>query len=405
MQIWIMTDKKHKKPLSLYIHIPFCKKRCSYCDFNTYAGFEEYMDVFSEGVQFELELFAQKFRDDFVVKTVFFGGGTPTVMSPGYFASILKSISKNFSVSDWLEVTCEGNPNNINKDYCSELIKMGINRLSIGMQSSDDHELKILDRMHNHQVVINAVHDAKSVGFRNINLDLIYGIPTQSMKTFNQSIDAALDLKPQHLSIYGLSLAQSTPLFQRIQKGELPELENDQSGEMYEWVMDYMPKFRFEQYEISNWALENYSHDYRCMHNIQYWKNLDYLGIGPGAHSYVNGWRWCNVDPIPMYVENLRNIIEKDGFSHGAIKDSHQLGKMDIIKETMMMGLRLVRSGVNIEEMNKRFSIDLLEIYERQVEKLLQLKLIKVGQIHDSSYIWLTKKGRMLGNQVFLEFI
>ncbi|MDO9546428.1 MAG: hypothetical protein Q7J07_06730, partial [Pelolinea sp.] len=239
----------------------------------------------------------------------------------------------------------------------------------------------------------------------NINLDLIFGIPTQTLESFKISIQEAISLEPQHLSIYGLALEESTQLAKNIQMGLVPEIDDDLAAEMYEWVMKALPAAGFEQYEISNWAIVDNSVDYRCVLNIQYWRNEDYLGIGAGAHSYVGNRRWRNVNLIPNYLSGMNNHNKSIEFGHNAILECNQLEKIDIIKETMMMGLRLTDEGVNLKQFRDRFSVEIEALYTAQINKLCSFRLLEYAVYQGSKVLRLTKKGRALGNQVFLEFV
>ncbi len=394
-----------KISLSVYIHIPFCRKRCGYCDFNTYAGLDHLLEKYVGCILKEIGIFSKSYNSDHFVQTIYFGGGTPTIMPVSFFAKIIDTISNHFSTSEILEISSEGNPIGLDLDYLSGLYDAGINRLSIGMQSADKNDLEILGRSQNLEDVSQAVLNAKNAGFENISLDLIYGIPTQTLRSFELSVKSAVSFRPQHLSIYGLSLEPSTPLAQKIQGGYIPEVNEDIAGDMYAWVMDKMPTIGYQQYEISNWALENNEFDFRSFHNLQYWKNRDYLGIGAGAHSFMVNRRWRNTKLIQDYIGSITKDKPSFEFGHAAIAENKQLSKMDIIKETLMMGLRLTEEGIDTEQFTKRFSLKIEDVYFNQIEKLIALDLIEYIILNESKILRLTKRGRMVGNQVFLEFI
>jgi oxygen-independent coproporphyrinogen-3 oxidase len=397
-----MSDKKS---LSIYIHIPFCRKRCGYCDFNTYTGLYHLLEKYVDCVLQEIAIFSTLYNSDHFVQTIYFGGGTPTIMPVSFFAKIINTISNHFPMSEILEISSEANPIELDLDYLFGLHDAGINRLSIGMQSAVKKELEILERLQNPEGVSKAVLNAKNAGFKNISLDLIYGIPTQTLMSFELSIESAVSLKPQHLSIYGLSLEPSTPLAQKIKKGHIPEVDEDTAGDMYAWVIDRMHTMGYKQYEISNWSLENNDFDFRCFHNLQYWKNRGYLGIGAGAHSFIEGRRWSNTKLIQNYIGSINKEKLSSEFGHAAIAEQKQLSEMDVIKETLMMGLRLTEEGINTEQFKRRFSLKIEDIYFDQIKKLMALGLIEYKTYNGSRILRLTKKGRMFGNQVFLEFI
>ena len=397
-----MSDKK---PLSIYIHIPFCRQRCEYCDFNTFVELDHLLEKYVDCVVEEITIFSTLFNCDHYVKTIYFGGGTPTIMPVSFYVKIITAISNHFSMAEILEISSEANPMGLDLDYLFGLHDAGINRLSIGMQSAFKNELEVLGRLQNPEDVSQAVLNAKNARFKNISLDLIYGIPMQTLRSFELSVKSALSLEPQHLSIYGLSLEPSTLLAQKIQKGLIPEVNEDTAGDMFAWVMENMLTLGFKQYEISNWAFEEDDIDFRCLHNLQYWKNSAYLGIGAGAHSFIGSCRWSNTNLIQNYIGSISKKIPSSEFGHAAIVEQKQLCKMDIIKETLMMGLRLTEVGINTEQFTKRFSLKIEDIYFHQIEKLVNLNLIEYITFDKSKNIRLTKKGRMFGNQVFLEFI
>ena len=394
-----------KKPLSVYIHIPFCKKRCGYCDFNTFVGLDHLLAKYVDCVLQEIAIFSTMFNCDHFVQTIYFGGGTPTIMPVSLYAKIINTISNHFSMAEILEISSEANPIELDLEYISGLHDAGINRLSLGMQSAVEEELEILGRLQHLEDVSQTVLNSKNAQINNLNIDLIYGIPTQTLRSFELSVESAVSLQPQHLSIYGLSLEQSTPLAQKIQKGQIPEINEDTAGDMYAWLMERMNGMGFRQYEISNWVLKNNDIDFRCFHNLQYWKNRDYLGIGTGAHSFIENRRWSNTNLIQNYIGSISKNKPSSEFGHAAIAENKQLSKIDIIKETLMMGLRLTEEGINTEQFKNRFSLKIEDIYFDQIEKLIVLGLIEYIIFNKSRILRLTKKGRMLGNQVFLEFI
>lgn len=362
---------------------------------------KEYVDAVIK----ELACCSVMYSSDHIVRTIYFGGGTPTILPEAAYNKIIHSVKNYFQVIDEAEISSEANPANLGISYLSRLHNAGINRLSIGMQSALENELAILGRSQKLSDVKQAVRNAKAAGIDSINLDLIFGIPTQTLQSFALSIKEAVLLEPHHLSIYGLALGESTQLAKNIQMGLTPEIDEDAAGNMYEWVMNTLPSNKFKQYEISNWALVNEKIDYRCAHNIQYWRNGDYLGIGAGAHSFVKKYRWHNVYSIPEYISGLKEDPKNSDFGHNAVAECSQLEKIDIIKETMMMGLRLTEEGVNLAQFKDRFSIEIEILYKAQIEKLVNFGLIEYTVYQDSDVLRLTKKGRSVGNQVFLEFI
>src|SRR6266508_3801388 len=280
---------------SLYFHIPFCTHRCAYCDFNTYAGQEDlipaYVDALIREIEFVGSQPTQLFNDPTTVQTIFFGGGTPSLLSPEQFEAIFKSIHANFNLTDNIEITIEANPGTVSYENLSELRRIGINRISYGVQSANTEELRRLERAHNFFDVIEAVTSARKAEFGNLNLDLIYGLPEQTLQTWQTTVQRILDLHPEHISAYALTLEHGTPFGRWSSKGLLPLPDPDLAAEMYEWLSETLVATDYVQYEISNWAKP--SHE--CRHNLQYWRGLPYLAFGAGGHGYANGYRYSNV--------------------------------------------------------------------------------------------------------------
>lgn len=359
------------------------------------------MPGYVRGLETEIKHFSHPLREDYAIQTIFFGGGTPSLIPARYIGSILSTVRECFDVGEDPEISMEANPNGLSSGYLSEIRKHGINRVSIGMQSAITLELAILDRQHTMEDVQSAVMETKEAGIRNINLDLMFGIPHQSLPSLRESVNRALELQPHHLSVYGLSLHEGTALIRKIETGAVEAIDEDLAGDMYAWLMDYLPEQGFDQYEISNWSAGG---NFLCQHNLQYWLNLDYLGIGAGAHSYVGAHRWSNVLGIQAYTQALEENPAGE-FFHRAVDEQIHLELMDSIKETMMMGLRLTEMGVGLQTFSDRFSLNLLDLYQENISRLLDLQLVELIVVKGEKSLRLTKKGRMFGNQVFLEFI
>src|SRR5215207_10312909 len=294
-------------PFSLYFHIPFCTHRCAYCDFNTYAGQEELIPGYVEALLREIEFVGQQTTQlankATTVHTIFFGGGTPSLLSPRQFETIFKAIRTNFVRTDDAEITIEANPGTVSYENLLELRKIGINRISYGVQSANAEELRMLERAHDFFDVIEAVTSARKAGFENLNLDLIYGLPEQTLQTWQTTVKRILDLHPEHISAYALTLEHGTPFGRWSSKGLLPLPDPDLAAEMYEWASETFEANGYIQYEISNWAKPGHE----CRHNLQYWRGRPYLAFGAGAHGYANGYRYSNVLRIKTYIERLAN--------------------------------------------------------------------------------------------------
>jgi oxygen-independent coproporphyrinogen III oxidase len=388
---------------SLYLHIPFCRHRCSYCDFNTYAGLDSLIPEYVEAMCIEIEQLALSAGERLPVHTIFFGGGTPSLLPSQEFARIMGTIDDSFDLQPRLEATLEANPGTVSFEYLRELRALGINRISLGMQSADLEELHLLEREHDFKDVIQAVDWARAAGFSNLNLDLIYGLPLQRLETWEKSLDKAIALNPEHLSLYALTIEHGTPLKQWVGKGLVQELDPDLSADMYEFSSEKLEASGFQQYEISNWASTSPAGGIlSCRHNIQYWRNLPYLGVGAGAHGFAAGIRTANVLSPAAYIKRCHEG-KQDLFPRTpAVVEATPVDKQAEMGETMMMGLRLTREGVSDKNFARRFGISLRDAYGREINRLLKLELL---EWENEDTLRLTPRGRLLGNQVFMEFI
>ena len=351
------------------------------------------------------------------VHTIFFGGGTPSLLSPKQFEAILKSIRYHFSLTDDAEITIEANPGTVSYENLLQLRKLGINRISYGVQSANTEELHMLERTHDFFDVIEAVTNARKAGFNNLNLDLIYGLPEQSLHTWQTTVQRILELHPEHISAYALTLEHGTPFGRWSSKGLMPLPDPDVAAEMYEWVDETLEANGYIQYEISNWAKDLASsgtssrreaHDFpshACRHNLQYWRSLPYLAFGAGAHGYANGYRYSNVLRIKTYNERLTNLespIYNYPFplSPSTVNHRKQTQKDDM-SDYMLNNLRLVKAGVSDADFQSRFGSGLTDVYTVEMEELIRFGLLE--QANDS--IRLSARGRLLGNQVFMRFV
>jgi oxygen-independent coproporphyrinogen-3 oxidase len=425
-------------PLSLYLHIPFCTHRCAYCDFNTYAGQEALIPAYVDALCKEIEFVGSRVpcpsrkgepegRSE--VHTIFFGGGTPSLLSPRQFESILNSIRRSFGLTDDVEITIEANPGTCSFADLLDLHSLGINRISFGVQSANAFELQMLERAHNFFDVIEAVASARKAGFHNLNLDLIYGLPEQTLQSWRTTIKRILDLHPEHISAYALTLEHGTPFGKWAAKGILPLPDPDLAAEMYEWVDELLEASGHVQYEISNWALDNGRRltidpnpsstvyappSFACRHNLQYWRSLPYLAFGAGAHGYANGYRYSNVLRIKTYVDRLNtdhwSLNTAFPLSPVAV-NHHQQTLQDDISEFMMTGLRLTQEGISFSEFERRFGRSVDAVFGKEIEQLLKFGLLeridsplRMGE-GLGVRVRLTKRGRLLGNQVFMRFV
>ena len=405
--------------ISIYLHIPFCAHRCAYCDFNTYAGQDGSIPAYVDALRNEIKVFGVSAQTNAVAKgversleqaksavetprsvaTVFFGGGTPSLLTPSQFESILAALAAHFELSPTAELTFEANPGTVSAEGLLRLRRAGMNRISFGMQSANAEELRILERIHTFVDVIDAVKWARQAGFDNLNLDLIYGLPEQTLSTWQTTVKRAVALRPEHLSLYALTLEHGTPFGRWASRGLLPLPDPDLAADMYEWSSAFLAANGYLQYEISNWALPGRE----CRHNLQYWRNLDYLGLGAGAHGYAAGVRYSNVIRIKTYIERL--AAPQSGnlpfpLTPAAV-NQHKNSLRDDMQETMITGLRLTVEGVSAAGFHARFGAQLTDVFGKEIDELLGLRLLEWA----GDALRLSERGRLLGNQVFMRFV
>ncbi|NJR12795.1 radical SAM family heme chaperone HemW [bacterium] len=287
-------------PLSLYLHIPFCRTICTYCAFNTYVGLDDQIGPFVTALANEIRWLGTHAPNQHV-GTIYFGGGTPSLLTPQHYAMLFAALHEHFIVAADAEISLEANPNDLTQPYLEALRAVGFNRISIGMQSAQPTELELFHRRHDVPMVAAAVEAARAAGFDNLNLDLIFGIPHQTMAAWQQTLDHAIALGPQHFSLYGLELKGGTALTRDVKAGLLPTPDDDLAADMYEWATRRLPDSGFVQYEISNWCLPSYE----ARHNLQYWHNLPYAGLGPGAHGFIRGARTIVMRSPERYIEAM----------------------------------------------------------------------------------------------------
>ncbi|MGB9668779.1 MAG: radical SAM family heme chaperone HemW, partial [Anaerolineales bacterium] len=293
-------------PTSIYIHIPFCEKRCYYCDFNTYSGIDYLMEDYVNALCCEIKWMGSVCPEDILVHTIYFGGGTPSLLPIKLSEQILSQIQKEFHLTSKPEITIEANPGTIDFEKIKGYRNLGINRLSFGAQSFNERELQLLGRIHNTQQIIEGVELARKAGFSQINLDLMFGLPNQSFDDWKKSLCSALQLDVEHLSLYGLTIETGTVFGEWLKQGKISNIDEDQAADCYDLACDLLDQNHFEHYEISNWAKRD--GDGRlltCRHNLQYWKNLPYLGFGAGAHAFFNNLRIANVNHPYEYIKKI----------------------------------------------------------------------------------------------------
>jgi len=390
---------------SLYVHIPFCRHRCGYCDFNTYSGLDSLIPSYVEALSKEIREVGSQ-GDGPSVHTLFFGGGTPSLLTAGQAGVLVGAIRHSFSIEADAEITLEANPHGLTEKYLSELLLLGINRISLGVQSIHPTELAVLEREHGIDRVVSSVRTARAAGFANLSLDLIYGIPGQTLDTWEQTLTRALALEPDHLSLYALTLEHGTPLGREVRAGRVAAPDDDLAAEMYEHAGERLARNGFAQYEISNWARRMAGPEvwrFASRHNLQYWRNLPYYGVGGGAHGYVNGRRYSNVLAPATYIHRMISGPSRGWPLSRAAARSEKLSNDEAMRQSMWLGLRLTEEGVPVEDFKQRFGVSPDGRFGREIDELLAHGLIERQAQPDR--LRLTEHGRLLANQVFVRFV
>lgn len=390
---------------SLYVHIPFCKHRCHYCDFNTFTGKETLIPTYVDALIEEFRIVTSG-KTEIPVHSIYFGGGTPSLVTLPLYEKLFESLRICFALTDDCEISLEANPGTLTLDYLAGLQALGFNRISIGVQSTDSFDLARLDRIHDIEDVLQSIQNARVVGFENINLDMIFGLPWQDLPSWEKSLGRAIFLSPDHFSLYSLIVESGTPFFTWYQKGLIAAQDQDLEGEMYERGMALLEAAGYEQYEISNWAKKDTEMDYRCRHNLQYWLNLPYLGFGAGSHGFAESFRTVNIALIEAYIDRINQGPTSGGsfpLSPATISIT-KIDKRTQMNDFMLLGLRLVKTGVSSERFESQYGHSIMEVFDKEISSLLEFGLVEwVGG--EKSRLRLTKRGVMVANQVFMEFV
>jgi oxygen-independent coproporphyrinogen-3 oxidase len=377
------------KSAGIYIHIPFCRARCSYCDFATGAYEGALVERYVRALAHEIVDFRAG-EDGAEVDTVYFGGGTPSLLNPSQVAHLLEAVRASFRVASDAEVTMEMNPGTVSLDTLLEFRALGVNRASFGAQTFDDRELKRLGRTHTADDVRRTIRDLRASGFTNVSFDLIAGLPRQTLKAWSRNLDEALALRPEHLSFYLLEVHEGTPLAEQIRKGAQPRPDDDLAAEMYRLMLERARAEGYEHYEISNLCLKGYE----SRHNTKYWTGEAVYGFGCSAHSFDGArTRWANERDARSYTE----AIER---KRTPIVETVELDERAVRAESVFLGLRLMR-GVNLSEYRARFGSDLREEYSSDLERLSDAGLI----VFNDELMKLTTDGVLLSNEVFSLFV
>ena len=375
--------------LGLYLHFPFCKSKCPYCDFNSYQLKEEnQISSYISALYQEINAYSQKLNKS-KITTIYLGGGTPTILSGVQIYNILEFCKSKFTIDKDAEITIEANPGTLDGKKLKLLIESGINRLSLGAQSFNNLFLKKLGRIHNTQDIIDSYYLARKEGFNNINIDIMFALPDQTTEDLQIALKKAISLKPDHLSLYNLTIKPGTEYYKKYKKGKLKLPNEDEEFDMYNWAIKFLEESGFEHYEISNFA-RPYK---RSMHNLIYWQNKPYLGIGAGAYSFIRGYRYMNFKDPARYIKEVMD-------DKLPIDNGEKLSLRKRMIETIILGLR-TKDGVGYIKFKARFGVNLNDIFSEQVIKSVNLGLLQ----KDDYRIKLTKKGIFLANTVFREFV
>lgn len=395
---------QNKEELSLYIHIPFCVRKCGYCDFLSAPADEKARDWYVQALLMEIERYRGTETADRKIKTLYIGGGTPSILSVNQLDCIIQKIKCTFNFYDDIEVSMEMNPGTASKEKCRALYQMGINRLSIGLQSTNDMELKTLGRIHSYEDFLNTYTWCREAGFQNINVDLMAALPYQTVESYTTGLRKIIRLAPEHISAYSLILEEGTPFYQKYNSGCYPLPDEEQERLMYRETEQILAQAGYERYEISNYAKKGYA----CRHNLVYWQGGDYLGLGLGSSSYMDGVRFHNATDFNTYV------------NQGAyVEDREELSVQAKMEEFMFLGLR-VMAGVSGTEFEKRFGKTMEDVYGDVLRKHEEEGLLQIERKEDRKEaaaaepakgktniekVMLTTNGVDVSNYVFADFL
>lgn len=383
--------------LSLYIHIPFCKTKCGYCDFNTYQGIEtlipDYVNSLCDDIRNWLSI-----MENPSIKTIFFGGGTPSLLNQNQTTQLLKTIENNADIDPAAEITLESNPDDLTLEKCEQFIDSGINRLSIGIQSLQNNLLTILNRRHSNVQALQAINNGKNAGFTNISGDLMYGLPSQTYLDWEMTLKELLSAAPTHISMYSLTIEEGTPFHKMFHSGSITLPPDDEIADMYALAQEQLNVHGYQQYEISNWCIPKYE----SIHNLTYWRRKPYIGIGPGAHSNLGNVRYWNIKSPAKYIQNISSSdsLTSHIIDNPIIEDYEILTDRQIASELMFLGLRL-SEGIDYDIYYQEHGLNLLEIFKNEIKKLTEENLIEIS----NNIIKLSPSKIFIANRIFEEFI
>lgn len=379
-----MKEKDELRDISLYIHIPFCKQKCFYCDFPSYASIDHLREDYVEALCKEIK--EKNIKNN--IKSIFIGGGTPSYLSANEIEKLLKVI-KELNLDNNIEFTMECNPGTLDEEKLMVMKDGGINRISMGLQAVQNSLLKEIGRIHSFKIFEENFLLARKTGFNNINVDLMFGLPNQKIEEWKESLETIIKLNPEHISAYGLILEEGTAFYKLWEKNKLILPSEDEERLMYKITKDLLSSHGYNQYEISNYAKK----DFECYHNKVYWKCNEYLGLGSASSSFINEKRIKNIENVKLYIDNLNNNLS-------IIEEEYKNTLKDDMEEFMFMGLRMTE-GISIKEFKRRFNKSIEEVYKEVIDKNINLELLKKEQYS----LRLTEKGIELSNLVMSDFI
>jgi len=379
--------------VSLYLHIPFCHTRCYYCDFNTYAGILPLREPYVRALLSEIALAGEQAQhaDGSLrrARTIFFGGGTPSLLTVAQVRRLLNACRAAFALNEDAEITLEANPGTLTPEQLVGLRAAGINRLSLGSQSFDEHLLKALGRIHTPEEITQALRSAHAAGFTSVNLDFMFGLPGQSMRQWQETLAQAMALRPEHLSLYSLIIEEGTPFFDWTQEGRITPGDEDLCADMYEYADELLQAAGYVNYEISNWALPGH----QSRHNLTYWRNLPYIGMGAGSHSFFAGKRFSNERDPQRYINTLKK-------RQLPVVESEIIEKMQEMSETSFLALRTAQ-GLHLPTFEERFAAPFASFVGDRLRMVEEAGLLEYAE----GWLRLSKRGRLLGNEVFLRLL
>lgn len=381
------------KTLGLYLHIPFCMKKCLYCDFLSFENTSLAMQRdYVSGLIQEIQQKGNETATEYEVDSIFIGGGTPSLINEALIVDIMSAIKANFNVSASAEITIESNPKTLSISKLEAYLGAGINRLSMGVQSLDDRCLKLLGRIHSGEDFVENFQMARSAGFKNINMDLMFAIPGQNMEAWQETLDRAIDLAPEHISFYSLQIEEETPFFQLFKKGQLNQATDEVDRKMYHLAIKRLKAAGYSHYEISNMAKVGYE----CRHNLKYWSFEEYLGLGLGAHSFMKGSRFSNTKNLEIYIEKLNTGESPEEWTHSNTQK-------DNVSEYIFTGLRKIK-GLDLQEFNQIFGMTVQEVYREEWPNINQFICDKY-LFMDENKLKLTENGIDISNTILAEFV